>query len=103
MDHHFVWERIDRKIEDGEFRAEGARVQGDEVGLFGTAHYKAPEEFLRSLQATGRPDRNWPRLVPVLLMLATLILAGVYFFRRYRARRGPLEAADWNRQSRSSC
>ncbi|MDE2886929.1 MAG: type II CAAX endopeptidase family protein [Gemmatimonadota bacterium] len=82
MDHHFVWERIDRKIEDGEFRLK-VRVQGDEVGLF-NAHYKAPEEFLRSLKQRGA-RQELASMVPVLLMLATLILAGVFFFRQYRA------------------
>lgn len=83
MDHHFVWERIDRKIEDGEFRLK-VRVQGDEVGLF-NAHYKAPEEFLRSLKQRGA-RQELASIVPVLLLLATLILAGIYFFRCYRAR-----------------
>lgn len=82
MDHHFVWERIDRKVEDGEFRV-NARVQGDEVGFFST-RYKAPEAFLRSLRERGA-GRALASIVPVLLVLATLILAGVYFFRYYRA------------------
>lgn len=81
-DHHFVWERIDRKIEDGEFRLK-VRVQGDEVGLF-NAHYKAPEEFLRSLKQRGA-RHALASIVPVLLILATLILAGIYFFRCTRA------------------
>lgn len=83
MDHHFVWERIDRKIEDGEFRV-NARVQGDEVGFFST-RYKAPEEFLRSLRERGT-GKALASIVPVLLGLATLILAGIYFFRHFRAR-----------------
>ena len=83
MDHHFVWERIDRKIEDGEFRV-NARVQGDEVGFFST-RYKAPEEFLRSLRERGT-GQALASTVPVLLGLATLILAGIYFFRHFRAR-----------------
>ena len=82
MDHHFVWERIDRKIEDGEFRL-NVRVQGDEVGFIGT-RYKAPEEFLRSLRQRGA-RHALASAVPVLAILATLILAGVYFFRQYRA------------------
>ncbi|MDE2999444.1 MAG: CPBP family intramembrane metalloprotease [Gemmatimonadota bacterium] len=82
MDHHFVWERIDRKIEDGEFRLT-VRVQGDEVGFFGT-RYKAPEEFLRSLRERGA-RHALASAVPVLAVLATLILAAVYFFRQYRA------------------
>lgn len=82
MDHHFVWERIDRKIEDGEFRV-NARVQGDEVGFFST-RYKAPEEFLRSLRERGT-GKALASIVPALLGLATLILAGIYFFRCYRA------------------
>ena len=83
MDHHFVWERIDRKIEDGEFRL-NVRVQGDAVGFFGT-RYKAPEEFLRSLNQRGA-RHALASAVPVLALLATLILAGIYFFRQYRAR-----------------
>ena len=82
MDHHFVWERIDRKIEDGEFRV-NARVQGDEVGFFST-RYKAPEEFLRSLRERGT-GKALASIVPALLGLATLILAAVCFFRQYRA------------------
>ena len=83
MDHHFVWERIDRKIEDGEFRL-SVRVQGDEVGFFST-RYKAPEEFLRSLKQRGA-RQELASIVPVLLLLATLILAGIYFFRCFRAK-----------------
>ena len=82
-DHHFVWERIDRKVEDGEFRL-NARVQGDEVGYFGT-QYKAPETFLRALRQQGA-GQVLASTVPVLLALATLILAGIYFFRLYRAK-----------------
>lgn len=82
MDHHFVWERIDRKIEDGEFRV-NVRVQGDEVGFLST-QYKAPEEFLRSLRQRGA-RHALASTVPVLAILATLILAGIYFFRQYRA------------------
>ena len=81
MDHHFVWERIDRKVEDGEFRV-NVRVQGDEVGAFST-RYKAPEEFLRSLREQGTKEVV-VFILPVLLALATLILAGVYFVRFYR-------------------
>lgn len=83
MDHHFTWERIDRKIEDGEFRL-NVRVQGDEVGFFST-QYKAPEEFLRSLRRQG-VRHALASIVPVLLVLATLILAGIYFFRCFRAK-----------------
>ncbi|MEW6751918.1 MAG: type II CAAX endopeptidase family protein [Candidatus Latescibacterota bacterium] len=81
QDHHFVWERVDRKVADGEFRT-SVRLQGDQVGLVHLA-YKAPEEFLRKLQ-----ERTAKDVVPVVavigVMVATLVLAGVFFFRLYR-------------------
>ena len=80
-DHHFVWERVDRKVEDGEFRTE-TRLQGDQVGYL-RQRYKAPEEFLRELNQTGVKD-----IIPIVVVigvgLATLILGGIYFFRVYR-------------------
>jgi membrane protease YdiL (CAAX protease family) len=82
MDHHFVWERVDKKVEDGEFRVT-SRVQGSEVGSFGLS-YKAPEEFHRELRKTG-PKEAVAMMVPVLLVLTTLVLAGIYFFRSYGA------------------
>jgi membrane protease YdiL (CAAX protease family) len=82
MDHHFVWERIDRKVEDGEFRIT-SRVQGSEVGAFGL-YYKAPEKFLRDLRKRG-PKEAAAGLLPVLFGLATVVFAGIYFFRSYAA------------------
>ena len=82
MDHHFVWERIDRKVGDGEFRVT-SRVQGSEVGSFGLI-YKAPEKFLRDLRKQG-PKEVIAGLFPVLLVLVTIVFTGIYFFRTYAA------------------
>lgn len=81
VDHHFVWERIDQKVDDGEFRLV-TRLQGDRVGHFHQG-YKAPEDFLRELGKQGAKDIV-PKVIGVILGLATLILGGVNFFRIYR-------------------
>ena len=81
MDHHFVWERIDRKVEDGEFRTTTS-VQGDRFSYYGR-HYEAPEEFLRTLNQTEMKDAI-TLLVMSVVLPASLILFGVYFFRAYR-------------------
>ena len=81
MDHRFVWERIDRKVEDGEFRVE-ATVQGDRVGHV-RHRYKAPEAFLRELHEQRVKDIV-PPVVLGVLMLATVVLAGISFFRAFR-------------------
>jgi membrane protease YdiL (CAAX protease family) len=81
LDHNFVWERVDQKVDDGEFRVE-IRVQGDEVGRL-LLRYKAPEAFLRDLKEKTARDVI-AILVPVLLVIATLTMGVIYFFRAYR-------------------
>ncbi|MDP6778556.1 MAG: CPBP family intramembrane metalloprotease, partial [Candidatus Latescibacteria bacterium] len=80
-DHNFIWERIDCKVEDAEFRLY-ARVQGDRVGH---AHggYRAPEPFLRKLHEKKLKD-VLARTLPVLAVLATFILAVCFFFQDFR-------------------
>ncbi len=92
MDHTFVWERIDRKVEDGEFRV-STRVQGDRVGRF-SLHYKAPEGFLRELREQKAKDVI-PPVVVVVLVLATVVLAGRYFLRAFRERQVRWRFAVW--------
>ncbi len=92
MDHYFIWERIDRKVEDGEFRM-STRVQGDRVGSFGL-HYKAPEAFLRELREQKAKDVI-PQVVSVVLVLATVVLAGRYFLRAFRERQVRWRFAVW--------
>ena len=78
MDHHFVWERIDRKVADGEFRTT-TRLQGEQIGEV-RREYKAPEEFLRKLQQRDIKDVV-PAIFLVVLISATLVLGGIYFLR----------------------
>jgi len=82
LDHHFVWERVDRKVGDGEFRVV-TRVQGDRVGHVHLT-YKAPEAFLRELNRKRAMD-----IIPTLFMMAFMIPAGVVavvaFFKSIRA------------------
>lgn len=81
VDHEFVWERIDRKVEDGEFLTL-ARWQGDQAGYV-RQFYRAPEAFLRQLNQEGLKDvLTW--MLVALVMLGTLVLGGVYFFREMR-------------------
>ena len=81
LDHNFVWETTAEKIEEGEFRTV-ARVQGDEpAGL--DVLYKAPEEFLRELDESDLLD-SVALVVIGILVLTSLIAAGVFFFRCYR-------------------
>ena len=81
MDHSFVWERMDIKVEEGEFRIV-ASVQGDRIG-YAYKTYKAPEEFLRKLgEKTAKST-----IVSTLLTIAvivTLVLAVIYLLRAYR-------------------
>ena len=81
LDHNFVWERVDQKVGDGEFRVE-IRVQGDEVGRL-LLRYKAPEVFLRDLREKTTRDVIGT-IIPVLVVIGTLILGVIYFFRAYR-------------------
>jgi membrane protease YdiL (CAAX protease family) len=82
-DHHFVWERVDAKVEAGEFRL-AARLNGDQLGAV-SFRYKAPEEFLRELHEMKAQDIV-PIATVILLVMTTLVLGGVYFFRAYRDR-----------------
>ena len=82
VDHHFVWERIDRKVADGEFRTI-ARLQGEDVGQV-EREYKAPEEFIRKLRQQDVKDVI-VFILMALLILATLVLGGIYFFQASKA------------------
>ena len=92
MDHYFTWERIDRKVEDGEFRVV-TRIQGDRVGHVHRG-YKAPEAFLRELREQKAKDVI-PQVVRVVLVLVTVVLAGRYFLRAFRERRVRWRFAVW--------
>lgn len=81
MDHNFIWERTDVKVGDGEFRVI-ASVQGDRVGRV-TKSYKAPEAFLRELREGGVKD-TVVSIIGTLAVIATIVLAGLYFLHAYR-------------------
>ncbi len=80
-DHKFVWERIDKKVEDGEFRVE-ARVLGDVMGWAGT-RYKAPEAFLRVLNEQGMKTAIL-MILNIVLGVVTIVLGVIYLLRAYR-------------------
>ena len=81
MDHSFVWERTDIKVEEGEFRIT-ASVQGDQIGQT-NAYYKAPEEFLRKLRERTAKS-TIVSTVSTIAVIATAVLAIIYFLRAYR-------------------
>jgi len=80
-DHRFVWERIDKKAEDGEFRVE-ANVLGDQMGRART-RYKAPEAFLRELNEQGIKTAIIMILTAVFVV-ATIVMGSLYLLRSYR-------------------
>ena len=81
MDHSFVWERTDIKVEEGEFRII-ASVQGDQIGQT-NAYYKAPEEFLRKLrERTAKSTIG--STISTIAIIATAMLAIIFFLRAYR-------------------
>ena len=83
VDHSFVWERTDIKVEDGEFRIV-ASVQGSRIGTAYKA-YKAPEEFLRELrERTARS--TIVSTLSTIAVLVTAVLAAVHLLRLYRNR-----------------
>ena len=82
MDHSFVWERTDIKVEDGEFRIV-ASVQGDRIGRAYTA-YKAPEEFLRK-QGEKTAKSTIVSTLRTIALTVTLVLAAIYLLRAYRS------------------
>ena len=81
MDHHFVWERADIKVGEGEFRI-AASVQGDQIGR-ANATYKAPEAFMRALQK-GTVKDTVVSIIATIAVIATIILSIFYFLRAYR-------------------
>ena len=81
MDHSFVWERIDIKVEEGEFRIT-ASVQGDQIGQT-NAYYKAPEEFLRKLRERTAKS-TIVSTVSTIAVIVTAVLAIIFFLRAYR-------------------
>ena len=81
MDHSFVWERTDVKVEEGEFRIT-ASVQGDQIGQT-NAYYKAPEEFLRKLRERTAKS-TIVSTVSTIAVIATAVLAIIFFLRAYR-------------------
>ena len=81
MDHSFVWERTDIKVEEGEFRIT-ASVQGDQIGQT-NAYYKAPEEFLRKLRERTAKS-TIVSTASVIAVIATAVLAIIFFLRAYR-------------------
>ena len=81
VDHSFVWERTDIKVEDGEFRVI-ASVHGDRIGR-GYKAYKAPEEFLRELRERTAKSSVVDTLGTIFL-LATLVLCVIHLLRAYR-------------------
>ncbi|MBT4136747.1 MAG: CPBP family intramembrane metalloprotease, partial [Candidatus Latescibacteria bacterium] len=80
-DHRFVWERYDKKVEEGEFRVE-ATVLGDEIGRART-RYKAPEAFLRTLNEQGMKTAAM-MIVMTILVVATIVMGSIYLLRAYR-------------------
>lgn len=80
-DHRFVWERVDKKVGEGEFRVE-VTVLGDEIGHART-RYKAPEAFLRELNEKGMKSVAI-NVMHVLLVIVTLSIGIRYLFRLYR-------------------
>ena len=81
MDHSFVWERMDVKVEEGEFRI-FASVQGDRIGYAYKA-YKAPEEFLRKLGEKTAKSTVVSTL-STITVIVTLVLAVIHLLRAYR-------------------
>ena len=81
VDHSFVWERTDIKVEDGEFRVL-ASVRGDRIG-HGYMVYKAPEEFLRELGERTAKSTVLHTL-GVIALIATLVLAVIHLLRAHR-------------------
>ena len=81
MDHSFVWERTDIKVEEGEFRIT-ASVQGDQIG-HAYKSYKAPEEFLRKLRERTAKS-TIVSTVSTIAVLATAVLAILFLLRAYR-------------------
>ncbi|MYF16184.1 MAG: hypothetical protein F4215_01890 [Gemmatimonadetes bacterium] len=81
MDHSFVWERTDIKVEEGEFRII-ASVQGDQIGQT-NAYYKAPEEFLRKLRERTAKI-TIVSTVSTIAVIVTAVLAIIFFLRAYR-------------------
>ena len=81
VDHSFVWERTDIKVEDGEFRVI-ASVHGDRIGL-GYKAYKAPEEFLRELRERTAKSTVVDTLGTIAIF-ATLVLCVIHLLRAYR-------------------
>ena len=81
LDHRFVWERVDKKVEEGEFRVE-VQVVGDEIGRART-RYKAPEAFLRKLNEQGMKTVAMT-IMSVLLVIVTIVMGTIYLLRAYR-------------------
>ena len=81
VDHSFVWERTDIKVEDGEFRVI-ASVHGDRIGA-GYSTYKAPEEFLRELKERTAKSSVVDTLGTIAIF-ATLVLCVIHLLRAYR-------------------
>ena len=81
VDHSFVWERTDIKVEDGEFRVI-ASVHGDRIGR-GYKAYKAPEEFLRELRERTAKSSVVDTL-GMIFIFATLVLGVIHLLRAYR-------------------
>lgn len=81
MDHRFVWERMDIKVGEGEFRIV-ASVQGDRIGLAYTA-YKAPEEFLRK-EGEKTAKSTIVSTLRTIALIVTFVLAVIYLLRAYR-------------------
>ena len=81
MDHSFVWERTDIKVEEGEFRII-ASVQGDQIGHAYKA-YKAPEEFLRKLRERTAKS-TIVSTISTIAVIVTAVLAIIFFLRAYR-------------------
>ncbi len=81
VDHSFVWERTDIKVEDGEFRVI-ASVQGDRIGV-GYKVYKAPEEFLRELRERTAKSSVVSTLGTIAIF-TTLVLCVIHLLRAYR-------------------
>lgn len=86
-DYRFVWERVDKKVEEGEFRVE-VNVLGDQIGRART-RYKAPEAFLRALNEQGMKSVAMI-VMNVILGVVTFGMGVIYLLRAYRK-----DEVDW--------
>jgi len=82
LDHTFVWEYLDTKVDSGQFRVQ-AFVQGDSFGgaSFG---FKAPESFMRELNERSITD-TVVSSVSTIAVIVLVVFASITFFKLYRS------------------